>query len=58
MKTISKLLAGKKTFLAAALMVVLAGLKATGYIDDQTYQILITVAGALGLTFLRMGISK
>jgi copper homeostasis protein CutC len=50
------MLKGYRTYLAAGVMVVLAGLKALGYIDEQTYQTLLAVAGAMGLTFLRMAV--
>jgi len=53
-----KFLSGKKTYLTAVVMVVLSGLKASGYIDEATYQLLMGVAGACGLTFLRMGVTK
>lgn len=51
-------LKGKKTFIAAAVMVILSGLKASGYIDESTYQLCMGIAGALGLTFLRMGMNN
>lgn len=46
-------LSGKKTYLAAAIMVVLAGLKSQGFIDENTYQVVLSVVGALGLAALR-----
>ena len=47
---------GKKTYIAAALFIVLAGLKALGYVDESTYQTLLAVAGGLGLYGLRKAI--
>lgn len=44
---------GYKTYIAAALVIVLSGLKATGKIDENTFQILIGLAGSLGLIGLR-----
>lgn len=47
-------LEGKRSYLAALIMVILSGLKAQGFIDENTFQTLMGVAAALGLTFLRM----
>ncbi len=51
-------LRGYKTFIAAGIMVIIAGLKAQGYIDEPTYQLLLPIAGALGLAALRLGMRK
>jgi hypothetical protein len=48
---------GYKTYLVAALMVILSGLKAQGYIDANTYQTVMGLAGSLGIAFLRHGVS-
>lgn len=46
-------LRGKKTYLAAALLVIWSGLKAQGYIDESVYQLGLSVLAALGLAALR-----
>jgi hypothetical protein len=50
-------LRGKKTYFTAIVMIIWAGLKAQGYIDESTYQLGLTVLGALGLSVLRMAIN-
>ena len=50
--------AGKKTFFAAGIMVILSGLKAQGYLDEGTFQLLLGVAASLGLAALRLGINS
>ena len=47
------LLEGKKTYLVAFLGIILAGLKAQGYIDAQLYDVLLGLLGFLGLAALR-----
>lgn len=49
---------GKKTFFVAVLMVILAGLKAEGYLSEETYQVLMGILGALGIASLRLGMMK
>jgi type IV secretory pathway VirB2 component (pilin) len=51
-------LKGKKTYIVAGIMVILTGLKALNYIDEQTYQTVLAVLGGLGLGFLRAGIKN
>ena len=49
---------GKKSYITALLLVVLSGLLAQGYIDEKTYQVAITVLGALGLYSLRSAVTR
>ena len=51
-------LSGKKTYIAAVILVVLSGLKAQGYIDEATFQVATATMGALGLAALRAGVNK
>lgn len=51
-------LPGAKTFLVALLFVILAGLKAKGYIDENMYQSLMALLAAAGLATMRMGITN
>ena len=53
-----KYFAGRKTFLAAALLVVLAGLKSQGYLSEEQFQLLNTVLVGLGFAALRLGMKK
>ena len=47
---------GKKSYAIAFLFIVLAGLKAEGYVGPEEYEVAVTVLGALGLASLRHGI--
>lgn len=51
-------LKGYKTYIIAILMIILSGVKAQGYIDDQTYQIILTLLSGLGLAALRAGVKN
>jgi hypothetical protein len=53
-----KFLSGKKTYIAAAIGVILTGLCAMGYIDQKTFEILASLSGFLGLGFARGAIAK
>ena len=58
MKNLFEWLKGKKTFLVAALMVILSGLLAQGYIDEATYKLIMGILTGLGLVTLRLGMMK
>ena len=58
MGSMEKFLTGKKTYLVAAGMVLLAGLKQQGYISDEVFQILEAVLLGGGLAALRAGLGK
>lgn len=47
-KEIQEMLAGYKTYIIAALVAILAGLHAMGYIDEATYQTLLALLAAGG----------
>ena len=49
---------GYKTYLIAALGVVVAGLSATGYITEGQANLIYGILGSLGLATLRHGIKK
>lgn len=50
------ILSGWKTYVVAALMVILSGLHAQGYIGDSLFGTLSTLLTGLGLGFLRAGV--
>lgn len=50
------MLSGWKTYLVSALLVVLAGLHAQGYISDSLYQTVQTLLLGGGLAALRTGV--
>ena len=51
-------LKGKKTYLIGIAMVILAGLKAQGYIGEDAYKIVEGLLLGGGLMALRAGVSK
>mgnify|MGYP001593106198 CR=1 FL=1 len=51
-------LSGKKTYLVAIAMVILAGLRHQGYITDETFVILEGMLTGAGLAALRAGVEK
>ena len=54
------MLAGYKSYIIAALIAVLAGLHAMGYIDEATYQTLLALlgAGAIGTVSAKVNAIK
>ena len=58
MKETINFLKGKKTFIVSGVIIVIAGLNKLGYIDEATYQFIITLLAGAGLTTLRMGQMK
>lgn len=52
------MLSGWKTYAAAAVGVLVAGLKAQGHIEEATANVLLELAGFLGLAALRAGVKK
>ena len=59
-KEIQEMLAGYKSYIIAALIAVLAGLHAMGYIDEATYQTLLALlgAGAIGAVSAKVNAIK
>jgi len=51
-------LAGKKTYITAAVIAVVVGLYQAGIIDKNVYDALIGVLAALGITTLRAGLDN
>ena len=51
-------MAGYKTYLVALLLALATFAKAMGWIDNKTYEIIIGILGALGLSALRAGVTK
>ena len=51
-------LSGYKTYLMAAAMVLLGGLKQQGYVSDEVFQVLEAVFMGGGLAALRAGVGK
>jgi hypothetical protein len=52
------MLAGKKTYLSAALLGLATFAQALGWISQEQSQVILGLAGSLGLAALRAGISK
>ena len=53
-----KNLEGKRTYLVGFILVVLSGLKAQGYLDQATYDVVFNALVGVGLVTLRMGMQK
>ena len=51
-------MAGYKTYLVAGLAGIVTALKALGYLDEATFQVLMGLLGAGGLASLRAGVAK
>lgn len=49
-KEIQEMLAGYKSYIIAALIAILAGLHAMGYVDEATYKTLLALLGAGAVT--------
>jgi len=58
MKKLWEWLDGKKTFFASTLIFCAGGAKALGWIDEGTFQTIITIAGAIAVYGLRDAIRK
>ena len=54
----SEWLSGKKTYLVAIGMIILAGLRQQGYINDEMFAILESILTGAGLAALRAGVKK
>jgi hypothetical protein len=52
------MISGYKTYLTAALGIILTGALGMGYIDQNQYNIILGILGSLGLAFLRAGVTK
>jgi len=58
MQNILAFLKGKRTYFCAALLFVLGGCKALGWIDEATFASLSAIIGGLGLAALRASNAK
>jgi hypothetical protein len=52
------MLSGKKTYLVAAIGIVMTGLLGLGYITQAQYDTIMGILASLGLAFLRAGVTK
>lgn len=52
------MLAGKKTYISAALLALLTFARSVGLIDQIQYDLALGLVGALGLAALRAGVDK
>ena len=57
-KKIIDFLDGKKTYIASGLLFIAGGLKAVGAIDESMFQIILTIAGTIGLIGVRAALEK
>jgi len=51
-------LAGKKTYITAAVMALATFARALGWLDQTQYEVILGMAGSLGLAALRAGVTK
>jgi hypothetical protein len=49
---------GKKTYICAVLLGAATFAKAVGWLDDNSFQVVMSILGALGLAALRSGVQK
>ena len=52
------MLNGKKTYIVAAIMGLGAFARAMGWLDQNQFELLLSLGGSLGLAALRSGVSK
>ncbi len=52
------MLNGKKTYIVAAIMGLGAFSRAMGWLDQNQFELLLSLGGSLGLAALRSGVSK
>ena len=52
------MLTGKKTYIVAALMALGAFARSMGWLDQNQFELLLSLGGSLGLAALRSGVSK
>jgi len=52
------MLAGKKTYISAALLALATFARGVGWIDQSQYDLILGLAGAMGLAALRAGVAK
>ena len=52
------MLAGKKTYITAAVLALATFARSVGWVDQTQYDMILGLAGAMGLAALRAGVSK
>ncbi len=52
------MLAGKKTYITAAVLALTTFARSVGWIEQAQYDMILGLAGAMGLAALRAGVSK
>jgi hypothetical protein len=52
------MLNGKKTYIMAAIMALGAFARGVGWLDQNQFELLLSVAGSMGLAALRSGVSR
>lgn len=52
------MLEGKKTYITAGLLALMAFARGVNWLDQQQYELLLGFLGSLGLAALRAGVSK
>jgi hypothetical protein len=52
------MLAGKKTYITAAVLALATFARSAGWIEQTQYDLILGLAGAMGLAALRAGVSK
>jgi len=52
------MLAGKKTYITAAVLALATFARSVGWIEQTQYDMILGLAGAMGLAALRAGVSK
>ena len=52
------MLTGKKTYIIAAIMALGAFARAMGWLDQNQFELLLSLGGSMGLAALRAGVSK
>jgi hypothetical protein len=52
------MLSGKKTYISAALLALATFARSVGWIDQSQYDLILGLAGAMGLAALRAGVAK
>jgi len=52
------MLTGKKTYIIAAIMALGAFARGMGWLDQNQFELLLSLGGSMGLAALRAGVSK
>ena len=52
------MLEGKKTYISAAVLGLAALVRALGWVSQEQYELILGLAGSLGLAALRAGVDK